>query len=62
MLHGGDYNPEQWIKMKDTIWPQDMELAKKAGVNTLSVGIFSWSMLEPEEGVYHFEWLDEVMD
>lgn len=62
LLHGGDYNPEQWIRMKDTIWPQDMELAKKAGVNTLSVGIFSWSMLEPEEGVYHFEWLDEVMD
>ena len=62
LLHGGDYNPEQWIKEKDTIWKIDMELAKKAGVNTLSVGIFAWSMLEPEEGVYHFEWLDEVMD
>lgn len=62
LLHGGDYNPEQWIHLKDTIWPLDMEYAKKAGVNTLSVGIFSWSMLEPEEGVYHFEWLDEVMD
>ena len=62
LLHGGDYNPEQWIKEKDTIWKIDMELAKKAGVNTLSVGIFSWSMLEPEEGVYCFEWLDEVMD
>ena len=62
LLHGGDYNPEQWIKEKDTIWKTDMELAKKAGVNTLSVGIFAWSMLEPEEGVYHFEWLDEVMD
>lgn len=23
---------------------------------------FSWSSLEPEEGVYTFEWLDEVMD
>ena len=62
LLHGGDYNPEQWIKEKDTIWKIDMELAKKAGVNTLSVGIFAWSMLEPEEGVYCFEWLDEVMD
>ncbi len=62
LLHGGDYNPEQWIHEKDVIWPLDMQLAKKAGVNTLSVGIFAWSMLEPEEGVYHFEWLDEVMD
>lgn len=61
-LYGGDYNPEQWIKEKDTIWKEDMRLAKRAGINTLSVGIFSWSMLEPREGEYHFEWLDEVMD
>ena len=61
-LHGGDYNPEQWINQKDTIWKKDMELAVKAGINTLSVGIFSWAMLEPREGEFHFEWLDEVMD
>lgn len=62
LLHGGDYNPEQWIREKDTIWPMDMEMARRAGINTLSVGIFSWAMLEPQEGEYHFEWLDEVMD
>ena len=61
-LYGGDYNPEQWIKEKDRVWKKDMELARQAGINTLSVGIFSWSMLEPREGEYHFEWLDEVMD
>jgi len=61
-LHGGDYNPEQWMNEKDTIWKIDMEMAKKAGINTLSVGIFSWAMLEPKEGKFHFEWLDEVMD
>ncbi|MDR2150798.1 MAG: beta-galactosidase [Spirochaetaceae bacterium] len=61
-LHGGDYNPEQWLKWKDTIWKEDMRLAKAAGINSLSVGIFSWSMLEPAEGEYQFEWLDEVMD
>jgi beta-galactosidase len=62
MLHGGDYNPDQWIKWKDTVWKEDMRLAKEAGINTLSVGIFAWAALEPDEGVYHFEWLDEVMD
>ncbi|MDR2177674.1 MAG: beta-galactosidase [Treponema sp.] len=62
ILHGGDYNPEQWLKWKDTIWKEDMRLAKLAGINTLSVGIFSWTALEPEEGRYCFEWLDEVMD
>ena len=61
-LHGADYNPEQWIKWKDKIWKEDMRLAKKAGVNVLSIGIFAWSALEPEEGKYNFTWLDEVMD
>ena len=60
-LHGGDYNPDQWLHEKE-IWKEDMELAKKAGINTLSVGIFAWAHLEPEEGEFHFEWLDEVMD
>jgi len=61
-LHGGDYNPEQWLKWKDTIWKEDMRLVKLACVNTLSIGIFAWAALEPSEGEYSFEWLDEVMD
>jgi beta-galactosidase len=60
-LHGGDYNPDQWIKWKDRIWKEDMRLAKLAGINSLSVGIFAWAALEPREGEYHFEWLDEVL-
>lgn len=62
LLHGGDYNPEQWMEQKDTIWKQDMQYAREAGINTLSVGIFSWAYLEPEDGVYDFSWMDEVMD
>ena len=62
LLHGGDYNPEQWLLQKDTIWKEDMALAKQASINTLSIGIFSWAHLEPEEGVFRFEWMDEVMD
>ncbi len=61
MLHGGDYNPEQW---KDTpeIWQEDMRLMKLANCNTMSVGIFSWAVLEPEEGVFDFSFLDTAMD
>lgn len=62
LLHGGDYNPEQWMEQKETIWKEDMLYAKEAGINTLSVGIFSWAYLEPEDGVYDFTWMDEVMD
>lgn len=61
LLHGGDYNPEQWLDMPE-ILEQDIERFKAAGINTVSVGIFAWSMLEPEEGKYHFEWLKQVID
>ena len=62
MIHGGDYNPDQWLAQKDVIWEEDMRMAKLAGINSLSVGIFAWEALEPEEGVYDFTWLDEIMD
>ena len=35
---------------------------REAGVNLVSVGIFSWSRLEPEEGTFDFAWLDRVLD
>lgn len=56
---GGDYNPEQWpVEVR----LEDIALMKEAGVNLLSVGIFSWALLEPKEGEYDFAWLDEVLD
>lgn len=61
MLHGGDYNPEQWLNRPD-ILADDVKLMKLAHANTFSVGIFAWSALEPEEGVYTFDWLDGIFD
>lgn len=55
---GGDYNPEQWPKQ---IWSEDVALMKEAGVNVVSLGIFSWANLEPSEGNYTFDWLDEIV-
>jgi len=60
ILHGGDYNPEQWLDRPD-ILEEDMRLLKLAKINTVTLGMFSWSMLEPEEGVFTFEWLDDVI-
>ena len=60
-LHGGDYNPEQWI-LTPQIWDEDMRLMNLANCNTMSVGIFSWSILEPEEGNYDFSFLDTIFD
>jgi beta-galactosidase len=60
-LHGGDYNPDQWLETPE-VWDEDMRLMKLSGCNAMSVGIFSWSSLEPEEGRYDFGWLDTIMD
>jgi beta-galactosidase len=59
MLHGGDYNPDQW---PEDVWAEDMRLLKLAHCNAMSVGIFAWTRLEPAEGQYDFGWLDRVMD
>ncbi|MEH1164408.1 beta-galactosidase [Micromonospora sp. CPCC 205539] len=56
---GGDYNPEQW---SEQTWSEDIELMRQAGVNLVSVGIFSWALLEPTPGQYEFGWLDRVLD
>jgi len=61
MLHGGDYNPDQWIRTPQ-IWDEDTRLMKLSRCNAMSVGIFSWVALEPNEGQFKFDWLDEIMD
>ncbi len=60
-LHGGDYNPDQWLDRPD-ILEKDVELMQKAHVNCVSIAIFAWARLEPEDGVYDFTWLDQVID
>lgn len=59
--HGGDYNPDQWLKYPH-ILEEDIRLMKLAKCNVMSIGIFAWSALEPEEGKFTFEWLDNVIE
>ena len=61
LLHGGDYNPDQWLGEPGVI-DEDFRLFDAAGVNTLSVGIFAWARLETADGVYDFEWLGQILD
>lgn len=61
ILHGGDYNPEQWLDRPD-ILEEDIRLMKEAHVNVVTLGVFSWSVYEPVEDEYHFEWLKDIMD
>ncbi|MET9444283.1 beta-galactosidase [Streptomyces sp. NPDC006610] len=59
LAFGGDYNPEQW---PENVWHEDVRLMREAGVSMVSVGIFSWALLEPAAGEYDFGWLDRVLD
>ncbi|WP_113719027.1 beta-galactosidase [Arthrobacter dokdonensis] len=56
---GGDYNPEQWPR---EVWEEDVRLMRQAGVNFITVSVFSWPLLEPEEGCFDFGWLDDVVE
>ena len=59
VLYGGDYNPEQW---PEEVWADDVVLMREAGVNLVTVGVFSWAQLEPSPGARDFGWLDRVLD
>ncbi len=57
--YGGDYTPEQW---PESVWREDVQLMREAGVNLVNVGIFAWALMEPAPGEYDFDWLDRVVN
>jgi len=57
--YGGDYNPEQW---PESTWAEDVRLMAEAGVNLVTVGVFSWTRLQPAPGDLTAGWLDRVLD
>ncbi|WP_168123501.1 beta-galactosidase [Paenibacillus sp. HB172176] len=61
LMHGADYSPEQWLDQPELL-QEDIRLMRLAKTNVMAVGIFSWSALESEEGVFSFDWLDRLLD
>jgi beta-galactosidase len=59
IIFGGDYFPEQW---SEKTWEEDIRLMKQANVNMVSVGIFSWALIQPDENTFTFDGLDKIMD
>ncbi|MDG4772141.1 beta-galactosidase [Solwaraspora sp. WMMD792] len=57
--YGADYNPEQWPR---SVWDDDVAAMRAAGVNIVSLAIFSWARLQPGPDEFDFAWLDDVMD
>jgi beta-galactosidase len=59
ILHGGDYNPEQW---PESVWEEDVALMREARCNVATLPVFGWVTLQPDEETFRFEWLDRVLD
>ncbi|WP_369227029.1 beta-galactosidase [Streptomyces sp. R39] len=59
LSYGADYNPEQWDR---DVWKEDVRLMTQAGVNIVSLGIFSWGLVEVADGEFDWEWMDEIVD
>jgi beta-galactosidase len=55
---GGDYNPEQW---PEKVWDQDYEVFDAARIDTVTLGVFTWALLQPAEDVYDFSRLDRAV-
>ncbi len=61
LWHGGDYNPDQWLH-EPAVLEEDVRLMRLAGCNVMSLAIFAWAALEPQEGRYDFAWLDATFE
>lgn len=61
ILHGGDYNPDQWQRQPEVL-AADERLIAQAGLNVVTLGVFAWSSYERREGELDFGWLDRSMD
>lgn len=59
LLYGGDYNPEQW---PEETWEEDMRITNLADMDIMTINVFSWAMLQPNESAFDFSQLDKVMD
>jgi beta-galactosidase len=59
LAYGGDYNPEQW---SEDVWIEDIRLMREARVNLVTLGIFSWAMLETADDVWAFGWMDRIIE
>ncbi|WP_162907758.1 beta-galactosidase [Allorhizocola rhizosphaerae] len=53
---GGDYNP----RSQDEVIA-DLPLMRELGINMLTIGVFSWSRIQPAPDRWEFGWLDQLI-
>lgn len=56
---GTCYYPEHWDR---SLWEADLMRMKAAGIETIRIGEFAWSKVEPREGEFTYEFFDEFLN
>ncbi len=59
MSMGIYYYPEHWDKSE---WERDIKNISEIGFEFIHLAEFAWVAMEPQENVYTFQWLDEVIN
>jgi len=60
---GVDYYPELYKEdIRDKWMDEDIKLMKETGFNVVRIAEFTWFMMEKEDGVYDFEWLNHIVN
>lgn len=52
------YYPEHWDESE---WERDIKNISELGFEFIHLAEFAWATMEPQEGVYDFKWLDQVI-
>ncbi len=58
-LLGSSYYPEQWPREQ---WLSDFQKMNQLGFNVVRMGEFAWTALEPQQGRFELDWLEEAID
>jgi len=58
MYIGVDYYPEHWPQER---WETDARMMQEAGFNIVRMAEFAWVNMEPQEGEFTFDWLDQAL-
>src|SRR3954447_26662104 len=56
---GACYYPEQW---PEALWADDFRRMRELGFSVVRMAEFAWSIFEPADGEFRFDFFDRVMD
>jgi len=58
MKLGVCYYPEQ---NSEEIWGKDVQAMRALGLRIVRIGEFTWFKIEPQKGLYEWDWLDRIL-